>query len=49
MPSARQLDAELSRARRGGGHSGKLDFKRTIRRGLETGGTFYRLSYRLRT
>ena len=45
---ARQLDAELSRARRGGGHSGKLDFKRTIRRGLETGGTFYRLSYRPR-
>lgn len=43
---ARQLNAELSQKRRHGGHSGKLDFKRTIRRGLETGGSFYRLSYR---
>ena len=43
---SRQLDAELSRQRKGGGHSGKLDFKRTIRRGLETGGSFYRLAYR---
>ncbi len=43
---SRQLDAELSRQRRGGGHSGKLDFKRTIRKGLETGGSFYRLAYR---
>lgn len=43
---SRQLDAELSRHRKSGGHSGKLDFKRTIRKGLETGGSFYRLSYR---
>ena len=43
---SRQLDAELTRQRKAGGHSGKLDFKRTIRRGLETGGSFYRLSYR---
>jgi len=43
---SRQLDAELSRQRRSGGHSGKLDFKRTIRKGLETGGSFYRLAYR---
>ena len=43
---SRQLDAELSRQRQGRGHSGTLDFKRTIRRGLETGGAFYRLSYR---
>jgi len=43
---SRQLDAELSRRRQSRGHSGKLDFKRTIRRGLETGGSFYRLSYR---
>ena len=43
---SRQLDAELSHQRQGGGHSGKLDFKRTIRKGLETGGTFYRLKYR---
>ncbi len=43
---SRQLDAELSRKRQGQGHGGKLDFRRTIRRGLETGGSFYRLSYR---
>ena len=43
---SRQLDAELSRQKQGAGHSGKLDFRRTIRRGLETGGSFYRLSYR---
>lgn len=43
---AQQLNAELSQRRQRGGHSGKLDFKKTIRRGLETGGNFYRLSYR---
>lgn len=43
---ARQLNMELSQKRRRGGHSGDLDFKRTIRKGLETGGSFYRLSYR---
>ena len=43
---SRQLDAELTRQRKAGGHGGQLDFKRTIRRGLETGGSFYRLSYR---
>ena len=43
---SRQLNAELSRKRQGQGHSGKLDFRRTIRRGLETGGSFYRLSFR---
>ncbi len=43
---SRQLDTELSRKRQGQGHSGKLDFRRTIRRGLETGGSLYRLSYR---
>lgn len=43
---SRQLDAELSRRRQSQGHSGKLDFRRTIRKGLETGGSFYRLSYR---
>lgn len=41
-----QLNAELSRRRQHHGHSGKLDFKRTIRKGLETGGSFYRLAYR---
>ncbi len=43
---SRQLDAQLSRQRQTGGHSGKLDFRRTIRRGLETGGSFCRLSYK---
>lgn len=43
---SRRLDAELSRRRQGRSHSGKLNFRRTIRRGLETGGSFYRLSYR---
>jgi len=43
---SRQLDAELSRRRQGQGHSGKLDFRRTIRKGLETGGSFCRLAYR---
>ena len=43
---AQQLSAELSKRRRRGGHSGQLDFKKTIRRGLETGGSFYRLSFR---
>ena len=36
---SRQLDAELSRRRQSRGHSGKLDFRRTIRKGLETGGS----------
>ena len=43
---SRQLDAQLSRQRQTGGHSGKLDFKRTIRKGLETGGSFRRLCYK---
>lgn len=43
---ARQINGELSAKRRRGGHSGKLDFRRTIRKGLETGGSFYHLHYR---
>lgn len=43
---ARQINGELSAKRKKGGHSGKLDFRRTIRKGLETGGSFYRLKYR---
>ncbi len=43
---ARQINGELTAKRRRGGHSGKLDFRRTIRKGLETGGSFYRLQYR---
>ena len=43
---AGQLNGELCARQRAGGHTGKLDFRRTIRKGLETGGSFYRLSYR---
>lgn len=43
---ARQINGELSAKRRGNAHSGKLNFRKTIRKGLETGGSFYRLSYR---
>lgn len=42
----RQINGELSAKRSASGHSGKLDFRRTIRKGLETGGSFYRLKYR---
>ena len=43
---ARQINGELSAKRQQHGHSGKLDFRRTIRKGLETGGSFYRLHYK---
>ena len=43
---SRQISGELSAKRNKAGHSGKLDFRRTIRKGLETGGSFYRLRYR---
>ena len=43
---ARQINGELSAKKKAGGHTGKLDFRKTIRKGLETGGSFYRLKYR---
>jgi uncharacterized protein with von Willebrand factor type A (vWA) domain len=43
---SRQINGELSAKRKNRGRSGKLDFRRTIRKGLETGGSFYRLRYR---
>ncbi len=43
---ARQINGELSAKRKSGGHTGKLDFRKTIRKGLETGGSFYHLRYR---
>lgn len=43
---SRQINGELSAKRKSSGHSGKLDFRGTIRKGLETGGSFYRLKYR---
>ena len=41
-----QINAELSYRRKNRGHSGSLDFRRTIRKGLETGGSFYKLKYK---
>lgn len=43
---AHQINGELSAKRKSGGHTGKLDFRKTIRKGLETGGSFYRLRYK---
>ena len=43
---AREINGELAAKGKSGGHMGKLDFRRTIREGLETGGSFYRLRYR---
>lgn len=43
---AQRLNGELSARRRNQGHSGQLDFRRTIRKGLETGGSLHRLRYK---
>lgn len=43
---SRQLSGELSVKRSRGAHSGKLDFRPTIRKGLETGGSLYRLKFK---
>ncbi len=43
---AKQINGELSAKRNRNAHTGKLDFRRTIRKGLETGGSFHRLIYR---
>ena len=45
---AQRINGQLSARRRNSGRSGKLDFRRTIRKGLETGGSFYRLRYKKR-
>lgn len=42
----KQINGELTAKRKSAGHSGALDFRRTIRKGLETGGSFYRLHYK---
>lgn len=42
---AKQINGELSSKRNNAAHSGKLDFRRTIRKGLETGGSFRHLHY----
>ena len=43
---SRKINGELTAKRKNRAHSGKLDFRRTIRKGLETGGSLYRLKYR---
>lgn len=43
---SRQINGELTAKRKRGSHSGKLDFRRTIRKGLETGGSLHRLKYK---
>ena len=43
---SRQINGELTAKRKAGGRDSKLDFRRTIRKGLETGGSLYRLKYR---
>ena len=43
---AQQLSGELTAKRRKGGHSGALDFRTTIRKGLQTGGALTDLRYK---
>ena len=45
----RQMNRDIKRRQRTYGTSGRLDFKRTIRKGLETGGMMYRLKYKKRS
>ena len=45
---ARQINGELAAKRQRGGHTGQLDFRRTIRKGLQTGGSLNRLAYKRR-
>lgn len=44
--SARQINSEIAARSKAAGRSRRLDFRKTIRKGLETGGTFYRLKYK---
>ena len=44
----KMLNGEIQARNARSGRAGKLDFKRTIRKGLETGGSFYRLAYKRR-
>ena len=45
---SQQINGQLSASRQHRAHSGQLDFRRTIRLGLETGGSFYRLANKRR-
>ena len=41
-----QINGELTAKRSKNTHSGKLDFRRTIRKSLQTGGSFHKLHYK---
>ena len=43
---SRKINGELTAKRKNRARSGKLDFRRTIRKGLETGGSLYNLKYK---
>ena len=43
---SRKINGELTAKRKNRAHGGKLDFRRTIRKGLETGGSLYNLKYK---
>ena len=43
---SQRINAELTARQKDRGKSRKLDFRKTIRKGLETGGSFYRLKYK---
>ena len=43
---SRRINGELTAKRKNRGRSGKLDFRRTIRKGLETGGSLYNLKFK---
>ena len=43
---SRKINGELTAKRKTKAHSGKLDFRRTIRKGLETGGSLYSLKFK---
>ena len=44
--SARQINTEIAARSKSTGNSRRLNFRQTIRKGLETGGSFYRLKYK---
>lgn len=44
--AARKINAELTARSRSSGYSNHPDFRKTIRKGLETGGVLYRLKYK---
>jgi len=43
---AAKINGELTKKKKNSGRSAQLDFKKTIRKGLETGGSFYNLKFK---